>query len=387
MNGEPVRLTLARRRRPPRVLAGHPWAYRSELAECPPAPPGAVADLYAGTRFLGRGTYNPESEIAFRRFTDEEEPLDRDFFVRRLSAARDLRAAAGLLEEPCRLVFSEADGLPGFVLDRYGEVGVLQIGTAGAERFREVFLDALDAVFPGLAIYERSDTPSRAREGLSPRTGPVRGDPPGVVEVSFDGIPVEVDIARGQKTGAYLDARAMRRHLRANAGGATVLDAFAHIGLFSRYAAAGGARAIVAIETDAAAAAAIRRALPEAEVREENAFDLLRAFAREGRRFDRIVLDPPPFTKRARAVEGAIRGYKEINLRALRILAPGGILYTSSCSYHLDRATFLSVLRAAAADARREVRVVASFSADLDHPVLLSFPESDYFKGFALACR
>lgn len=381
-----LRLEWAPRRPParPRILDGHLWAFRGEVRIPAGVAPGRLADLYDGRRFVGRGYVNPRSEIAFRLLARRREAIDAAFFRRRIAAALDLRRRAGLEDEPARLVFSEGDLLPGFLLDRYGGVLVAAFETAGAEALRTPFLEAVAGLLPGLPIHERSDGRGRTLEGLAPRSGPVSGDPPPVVECRFDGIAVRVDIARGQKTGAFLDAREMRRHLRARAAGMRVLDAFAHIGLFGRYAAAGGAREVVFVETDAAAAAAIREALPGAEVLEENAFEVLRRLERAREAFDAVVLDPPAFTRGPSTVEAAARGYKEINLRALRLLRPGGLLYTSSCSYHLSRERFVEILRAAAADARRDVRLVARFGAAPDHPVLLGVPETDYFKGVVL---
>ena len=376
-------LRLARSKRIPRILSGHLWAFRSDLA-APPTLAG-VADLVdSHGRFVGRGLASPRSEICFRLLTRRDEPIDAAFFTRRLDAAIALRRREGLDGEPHRLVFSEGDLLPGFTVDRYGDAAVLGIGTAGAEALRGPFLDALASSCPGLAVLERSDASSRTREGLEPRVEPALGAPPERVTTTFDGISTEIGLLRGQKTGAYLDVRDLRRDLRARSTGARVLDCFAHIGLFSRYAAAGGAAKITAIETDAAAAAQIRTALPEAEVIEENGFDVLRRFEREGREFDRIVLDPPPFTKSARAKPGAARGYKEINLRAMNLLAPGGMLWTSSCSFHMSREEFREVVLDAAADAGRELRVARTFCAAPDHPVHLSVPETDYLKGLRL---
>lgn len=381
-----LRLRLAGRGRP-RILAGHPWVYRSEVDIPAGVTPGALADLLDGRgRFIGRGYVNPRSEIVFRLLSRAREEIDSAFLDRRLGEALALPARRALLGtgDAVRLVFSEGDRLPGFTVDRYDGLLVVSIGTAGAEALRAPFLEALADRFPEDALLDRSEGAGRRREGLPDRVEWVRGRAEVPVRARFDGIEAAVDPVHGQKTGAFLDAREMRRHLRSTAAGARVLDLFAHIGLFARYAVAGGAASVTAVETDAAAAAEIRSALPAAEVVEENAFDVLRGLERGGARFDRIVLDPPAFTKDARSTAGALRGYKEVNLRALRLLAPGGLLYTSSCSYHVGREAFLDVLRAAAADVRRDVRVAASFAAAPDHPVLLAAPETDYFKGFVL---
>lgn len=367
-----------------RILSGHLWAYRSDLQDLKDMAPG-LADLEDERGvFLGRGYINPRSEISFRLLTKKKEPIDAGFFTRSIRAAIDLRKRHGLLDEPCRLVYSEADFLPGFIVDRYANVLVVAIGTAGAEGLKPLFLEALENLFPNDAIYEKSDSGARVLEGISPSVGIRKGNPTSPAAVKMDGIPVEIDFINGQKTGAFLDARLLRRHLRQFAKGCRVLDCFSHIGLFSLYAKAGGASSLTVIETDNRAVSAIRKSLPEATLICENAFDILRRMARDKTVFDRIVLDPPAFTKNATSAGSAARGYNEINLRALKMLPPGGLLYTSSCSYHLSREHFLQILRTAAVDAKKQVRVVESFGASPDHPVLLSVPETDYFKGFVL---
>lgn len=383
----PLRLKSARR--PSRIVAGHVWAYRSEVVLPDGLRPGAVVALHdARGAWIGRGYANPHSEIAFRLLTRRnDEPIDAAFFQRAVHAAWQLRVAHGLANEPCRVVFSEGDGLPGFIVDRYPPVLVVAFGTAGAHALREPFLAALRDLFPDDAIVERSDTARLAHEGVAARVGVMHGAPVLPVPCRFDGIPVTVDPLHGQKTGAFLDAREMRRHLRAHAAGTRVLDCFAHVGLFARYALAGGATTVTCVETDAAAVARLRVDLPQAQVIAEDAFDVLRTLARERAQFDRVVLDPPPFAKDARSTDGALRGYKEINVRGFRLLAPGGLLYTSSCSYHVDRATFLQMLRAAAADAHGDYRVVALYTAAPDHPIRLGVPETDYFKGVIVERR
>lgn len=379
-------LRLKPGRRPSRIMAGHCWAYRSELVLPAGLRPGDVVDLHdARGAWIGRGYVNPHSEIAFRLLTRRsDEAIDAAFFRRAITAAWALREQYGLAEEPCRVVFSEGDGLPGFIVDRYPPVLVVALGTAGAHGLREPFLAALRALFPTDAIVERSDTARLAHEGVRSQVGVLHGAPELPVRCQCDGIAVAVDPLHGQKTGAFLDARELRRHLRAHAADTRVLDCFAHLGLFARYALAGGAAAVTCVETDAAAVAQLRAELPAACVLADDAFEVLRTLVRERAQFDRVILDPPPFAKDARAVAGALRGYKEINVRGMRLLAPGGLLYTSSCSYHVDRAVFMEMLRAAAADAGGDYRIEAVFSAAPDHPVRLGVPETDYFKGVVL---
>ncbi len=417
-------LKLKPTRRAPRIFSGHLWAYQSEIESLDKIPPGSVCDLHDWRgKFIGRGYVNPKSQISFRLLSEQKEDFDQKFFTRILTTCIQQREQEGLLTEPCRLVFSEGDLLPGFTVDSYplrslasgtslasskpsaiaenfgrhtlgihtidSSLLVVVLGSAGAETLREPFLKALATLFPDRPIFERSDTASRKREGLLPQVGFVKGTLSSPLITKFDGIPVKIDFEKGQKTGAFLDAREMRRHLRAHAKGKKILDCFSHIGLFSRYADAGGAATITVVETDKEATQIIREVLPSATIIEENAFEVLRQMVRDKvdkKRFDRVVLDPPAFTKDARSVGGALRGYNEINLRGMQLLNPGGLLYTSSCSYHLTRELFFEMLRNAAKDAGKKFRIVQTFSAASDHPVLLSVPETDYFKGAVLEC-
>lgn len=373
------------RNRRPRILSGHVWAYRSELKIPHDVGVGAIVDL-CDTRgaFIARGYVNPQSEIAFRCMSRTRENIDVDFFRRELHRAQENRTTHGLAGEPHRLIFSEGDLLPGFIVDRYANVLVVALTTAGADLLRDSFLAALRAEFPDCSIIERSDSSIRGKEGLPAFNHVHHGDVPERVACEFDGIPVSVDVHRGQKTGAFLDAREMRRHLRAHAHNARVLDCFSHIGLFTRYAAAGGARELTAVDVDDHALAALKTDLPQTHTECTNAFDLLRAYAAERRAFECVVIDPPPFTKSARAKEGAARGYKEILLRGLQLTAPGGLLYASSCSFHISREEFVMIARDAAADAGRMATLEGIYTAAPDHPIILTIPETDYFKGIIL---
>lgn len=380
-------LKLKPNRRLPRILAGHLWAYQSEIESLEGAPPGSLADLHDSRgKFIGRGYVNPQSQISFRLLSTQKEEFDQKFFNRLLTTCIKQREREGLMTEPCRLVFSEGDLLPGFTVDSYPPLLVVVLGTAGAEALRIPFLQALSELFPDRPIYERSDTASRKREGLLSQIGFVKGTLTSPLATKFDGISVKIDYEKGQKTGAFLDAREMRRHLLKNAKGMTILDCFSHIGLFARYAEAGAAKAITVVETDKEATQIIREALPHAAIIEENAFEVLRQMVRDKIKFDHVVLDPPAFTKDVRSVSGALRGYNEINLRGMQLLNKGGLLYTSSCSYHLTRELFFEMLRNAASDAGKKFKIIQTFSAAPDHSVLLSVPETDYFKGAVLEC-
>jgi 23S rRNA (cytosine1962-C5)-methyltransferase len=391
----PGRVVL-RRGRDRRVRAGHPWVYAGEIdrteGDC--APGGVVDVADPRGRFLGRGHYNPASAIVVRLLTRRPgEAVDAALLRRRIAAAVAYRRLFQPAGEPCRLVFGEGDALPGLVVDRYGPCLVVQIGTLGMDRMRDAIVAALqDAVHPH-GIYERSDLPSRAHEGLPMVTGAIAGEVPDEVEIAVDGVRFAVPLKAGQKTGFYLDHRPARRRVQEHAAGRRVLDVFCNTGAFALYALAGGAREAVGVEIAPEAIAAARRnaAINGLEERltliEGNAFDHMRRLDKEGERFDLIVLDPPAFTKSAQAVAAARRGYKEINLRALRLAAPGAFILTASCSYHIDAGVFLEIVREAAADSGRAATLVAVGGQGPDHPVALAVPETRYLKTALLALR
>ncbi|HEV8335122.1 MAG TPA: class I SAM-dependent rRNA methyltransferase [Candidatus Polarisedimenticolia bacterium] len=372
-----------------RLKGGHLWVYASEIASVDEgAAPGEVVDVRDHRRrFLGRGTYNPASTITVRLLTREpEEGIDRAFFERRIDEALAYRERVFPGETALRLIYGEADLLPGLVVDRYGAYLCVQIGTLGMDRHRALLLTVLRDRLNPAGIYERGDLSSRAHEGLPPAGGPVAGEVPAAIPVRLDGLEFHVRLAEAQKTGLYLDQRLNRRALLPLAAGRTVLDAFCNTGGFGLYALRGGARSLLGVDISAlcVARAAEHAALngfgERCEFEEANAFDRLHALDREGRRFGIVVLDPPAFTKSARNLEAACRGYKEINLRALKILEAGGCLLTSSCSYHLSLADFLSLIREAVADSGRTARLVSVAGQSPDHPVLPGVPETSYLK-------
>jgi 23S rRNA (cytosine1962-C5)-methyltransferase len=367
-------------------LAGHPWIFANEFDPPGGVPPGVELEVKdARGRFVGRGYYNPASQIAIRLFTRRpDETMDAAFFRERIAQARTRRRRFLPEDEPRREIFSEGDHLPGVIVDAYGRFLVLQILTLGIEARRDLLIEALIEAYAPEGILERSDASARVKEGLTPRVGVIHGAVPDRIETAVDGVRFLVRPAKGHKTGAYLDQRPARRRFAAFAAGANVLDAFAYHGLFACYAATAGARSVTAIEASAEACDDLREnaALNEraVEIAHGNAFDLLRRFEEEGRRFDLISLDPPSFTRAADRTGGARRGYKEINIRALRLLAPGGLLFSSSCSYHMGREPFLRILGEAAHDAGRDVRLLELLGASPDHPALLVAPETDYLK-------
>lgn len=379
---------VLRRRGQLRVLRGHPWIYQADVEQTDGAlGKGDLVDVYGtGRRFLGRGYINPDSQILVRLLTRDAEPINAAFFRRRIAAAMDYRQRLAIPSNAIRMVYAEADALPGLLLDCYGDIGVIQILTAGMERLRGVLLPVIQELIHPRGTYLRSDAPSRLLEGLTVEKEFVGTPFDPVVNIQEDDLCFQVNIATGQKTGFFLDQRANRLALRPLAADRQVLDCFCYTGGFALHAAKAGAQRVEGIDNSAEAVAAAtenakRNHLSDrCAFRRGNAFDELRQLQGAGRRFDLIILDPPAFTKSKEALPGALRGYKEINLRAMKLLNTGGILVTSSCSYHLSEATFLQMLEDAATDAKIQCRILAIRTQAPDHPVLLSVPETKYLK-------
>ena len=381
------RLTLKPRREGP-VRGGHPWIFSGAIASgLEGAEPGEpVAVHAAGGRFLAAGYCNPQTPITVRVLTHEEEAIDAALVRRRLDEALALRQAtlpAGL--DAYRVLNGEGDRLPGVVVDRYGDFLVCQFLTAGAARLAPAVVEGLGERLAPRGIFERSEGAVRTEEGLAGARGVLAGEePPARVAIVEDGARFLVDVLHGQKTGFFLDQRESRARVRALAAGRRVLNAFAYTGGMGITAALGGAAEVVSVDTSRPALALAEEAwaangLPAARGRFVVA-DVFE-FLREGSEpYDLIVLDPPPFVRRRRDLAPGLRGYKDVNLQALRRLAPGGWLLTSSCSQHLPRAGFREVVAAAAADAGRVAEVVAEWGHPPDHPVLLAHPEGEYLK-------
>jgi 23S rRNA (cytosine1962-C5)-methyltransferase len=370
----------------------HPWIFKGDVADVSDVDAGsAIAVVDAGGRFVGRGFYNPRPALCCRILTWADEPLDAAFFQRRLEAAVALRAR-GQAQGPtlCRLVWSEADGLPGLVVDRYGPVLVTQCLTLGMARARPVVTAALGAIFPETSVFDMDDPHAAQLEGFSAALGWAGGSGPRTVRVVESGVTFEVAIGTGHKTGLYLDQRENRARVGALARDRDVLDGFSYTAGFACHALRGGARRAVCIESSPEAISGARQNLEingftaQAEIRASNVFDELRRLERDGARFGVVVLDPPPFARSRSALDAAARGYKEINLRALRLLERGGSLFTFSCSHHVSDPMFEEICRDAAADAGVRVRVVDRLGQAHDHPVLLSIPETRYLKGLQL---
>jgi 23S rRNA (cytosine1962-C5)-methyltransferase len=373
----------------------HPWVFSGAIArvEGEPAPGDTVAVLAHDGAPLARAAWSPASQIRARVWSfDPAAVIDEDFLEARLRAAVERRA--GLLDEDhdaCRLVHAESDGLPGLVLDRYGDTAVVQLLSASAERWRDFWPEAIARVSGAKAVYERSDAEVRTLEGLEPRAGPLLGAPPGVVRMREAGLVYEVDVAHGQKTGFFLDQRDNRALASRVAKGCEVLNAFCYTGGFTVAALAGAATRVVSVDTSEEALALGRRNVEANRLNPERAqwvaadvFEYLRKLRDQGRRFGLIVLDPPKFAPTERHVEKAARAYKDINLWAMKLLAPGGRLLTFSCSGAIGPELFQKIVAGAAADARVELVVERRLAASADHPVSIHFPEGEYLKGLAL---
>jgi 23S rRNA (cytosine1962-C5)-methyltransferase len=371
----------------------HPWIFKGDVADASDVEAGSpITVMDAAGRFVGRGFYNPRPALCCRILTWTDEPLDAAFFRRRLEAAVVLRTRGQAQAPPTlgRLVWSEADGLPGLVVDRYGPVLVTQCLTLGMARARPVVTAALGAIVPETSTFDMDDPHAAQLEGFSAALGWAGGSGPRTVRVVESGVMFEVTIGIGHKTGLYLDQAENRARVGALARERDVLDAFSYTAGFACHALRGGARKAVCIESSPEAIAGARQNLElngfttRSEIRASNVFDELRRLERDGARFGIVVLDPPPFARSRAALDAAARGYKEINLRALRLLDPGGILFTFSCSHHVSETMFEEICRDAAADAGVRVRVVERLSQAHDHPVLLSVPETRYLKGLHL---
>lgn len=371
-----------------RVENGHPWVYQSELDYIDgDFDPGDIVDVYNfRQRFIGRGYINPRSQIIVRILTRNEEMIDRQFFKKRIEAAWQYRQLFISEPEYCRLVYGEADFLPALIIDKFGPYMVIQTLALGIDVHKETIVSILEEMFQPEGIYERNDVSVRKLEGLQEKKGYIAGRFPTVIKVEENGIPFYADIENGQKTGFFYDQRENRIFLKQFIAGAEVLDCFCHTGSFAVHAALYGAKKVTSIDISEEAIVlaeknAVLNGVEEiCEFQIANAFDALRAMADEQRQFDVVILDPPAFTKSRSALEGAARGYKEINLRGLKMVRPGGYLVTCSCSYHMDRDLFQAIVVDAARDARRVIRQVEYRTQAKDHPILPAAAETEYLK-------
>jgi len=377
------------------LLKKHPWIFSGAVGRIlgEPGAGDTVRISSAGGEFLAWGAFSPESQIRARVWSfRESERIDGVFFRARLEAAAGRRRAAGFEEagtNAYRLVHGESDGLPGLIVDKYAGCLAVQFLFTGVEKNRDLILEGLESLFPGLPVWERSDTEARMREGLPPRSGLLCGPPvPDRVEIMENGLKFLVDVKEGQKTGFFLDQRDARNALRGFTRGARVLDCFSYTGGFTVSALAGGAAAVTAVDSSAKALGMIADNVaangfdPAAcELVRGDSFEELRRFTVEKRKFDVVVLDPPKLASRKEHLKKAERAYKDANLLALKALAPGGVLFTFSCSGAVGREDFFKIVAWAALDAGAGAAVIGALGQPADHPVALSFPQSEYLKG------
>lgn len=370
-----------------RILSGHPWIFRSDIAQAREVPPGALVRVVgSGGRTLGSAFYSSLSEIRLRMVA-RGQALAEGFLRQRIEAAIRWRETLAPGVVALRLVHGEGDLLPSLVVDRYGDYLVIQTLSQGTDTRKEEIVSILSDLLRPRGILERNDPRVRLLEGLEQKVGLLSGEVPERIEVQENGIVFEVDPWTGQKTGLFLDQRENHLMARSYARG-RVLDGFAYNGGFALHV-AGQAEEVLAVDVSEGAVARIRanaerNRLTNITALDRNVFDLLRELDDKGERFDTVILDPPAFAKSKDAVEKAGRGYKEINLRALKVLRPGGCLITCSCSYHIHEADFEDILAAAAADAGATVSVVEKRRQARDHPVVLGVPETYYLKCFVL---
>ncbi|HXV09017.1 MAG TPA: class I SAM-dependent rRNA methyltransferase [Burkholderiales bacterium] len=378
------------------LLRRHPWVFSGAVARVDgePGMGETVALRASGGAFLAWGAYSPRSQIVARVWSwNEREPPGPALMRVLLARAIAMRGERLADAQAVRLVHGESDGMPGLVVDRYGSVLVLQVSSAGAARWRDAIADALTALTGVHDIYERSDADVLALEGLAQQVGVLRGAAPhDPLIVEEHGLKLAVSALRGHKTGYYLDQRDNRRLVRDLSPGREVLDCFCYTGGFTLSALAGGARRVTAVDSSAEALAAVRDNVQrnglhagQVECVEADVFEQLRRLRNESRRYQLIVLDPPKFAPTAALAQRAARGYKDINLLALKLLAPGGLLVTFSCSGGVSRDLFQKIVAGAAADAGTDAQILRWLSAAPDHPVALGFPEGEYLKG--LLCR
>ena len=372
-----------------RVFEGSPWIYRGQFL--PPKSNEDVGSVVtvvdSHNRFVGRGFYNPQSVIAIRLLTRRhDETIDGSWFARKIRSALHSRADWVGPRDAYRVVNSEADGIAGLIVDKYGPMLVIEVLSRGLVPFMAEILDALVNLLHPTGIYERGDVPVRTREGL-PRTNQlVYGRMESPVFIHEHGVTLSIDLADGQKTGHFLDQYENRGRVASLAGGKAAFDVFCHTGGFGLTAAYHGATSVVAVDIDEGAIAQAKHNAMINGLDERmtfitaNAFDWLRTSSERGPQFDLGILDPPAFTKSKDAVAGALKGYKEINLRAIKLIRPGGILVTSSCSYHVSETDFIGVISDAAKDAKRHVKIIEIRGQGPDHPMLPALPESRYLK-------
>ncbi len=370
-----------------RIFHGHEWVYATEIRKTFGDPqPGDVVTLKDfRDRPLGSAIYNPQSQIVARRFSRRRQDLDLDFFTRRIRQAIEYRERKEIDPRLCRIVWSESDGIPGLIIDRYGDHFSVQTLTLAMDLRKELIRDALVGLLNPKSIVLRNDSPSRRAEGMETGIEMLHGENPGSFVVRVNDLDFEVDLFDGQKTGLYLDQLQSHAEVAKLAKGKRVLDCFTNQGGFALACAKAGAAKVTAVDVSATACDAARHNAKlnglEIDVIEHNVFDFLKHAEPE---YDLIILDPPSFTRNKKTLMDAMRGYKEIHLRSLKLLEKGGILSTFCCSHHASRELFLENLADASVDAKKSLRLMQEHSQRADHPILITIPETGYLKGFTV---
>lgn len=378
---------VLKRKIAPRIANGHPWIFANEINTVEgDAAAGAIVDvLYHDKTFAGRGYYNPQSQIMVRLLTRKKETIDERFFVQRIQRAWEYRKKIGYTEN-CRLIFGEADELPALIIDKFNDYFVIQTMALGIDAWKPAIVQALQQLFSPKGIYERNDVPVRELEGL-PQVKGFLSDPFDTnIIINENGLQFYVDLEHGQKTGYFLDQRDNRRAIEHIAKGAEVLGAFTYTGTFELHAAYYGAKSVLGIDiSESAVAQANRNAQLNGldhicTFQAANAFDVLKGWAKEGRRYDVVMLDPPAFTKSRESIQKAITGYKEINLRGMKMTRNGGFLVTSSCTNLVQPELFLKIIEMAAKDAGKKIRQVTFRAQASDHPIIWGMENTNYLK-------
>lgn len=371
-----------------RVEDGHPWVYSNEIEKIiGDYNIGDIVEVYNfKEKFIGKGYINPKSQITVRIMTrDKNEEIDEEFFRRRIKAAWEYRKKV-IETTCCRVVFGEADFLPALIVDKYSDYLVIQTLAYGMDRWKNTIVKVLNEVFNPKGIYERNDVPVRELEGLNQHKGFLSEPFDTTIQTSENGVKFYVDIAEGQKTGYFLDQKENRASIKDIVKGSDVLDCFCHTGSFSLHAGYFGAKSVLGLDVSEHAVefarknAQLNNLTDVCKFEVHNAFDVLHKWVKEGRRYDVVILDPPAFTKSRSAIEGAIRGYKEINLRGMKLLKPGGFLVTCSCSHYMYPELFMDVIMDAAKDAKKTIRQIEFRTQAKDHPILWNSGETLYLK-------
>lgn len=371
-----------------RVVNGHPWIFANELGDQEgDAAPGDIVSVFTyNGSFVGKGYYNPTSQIRIRILTrDQQEEINDAFFHKQISKAWEYRQRLGYVEN-CRLIFGEADSLPALIIDKFNDYFVIQTLALGIDLWKPAIVSSLQKIFNPKGIYERNDVPVRELEGLPQQKGFLSEPFDTQIILRENGLKFHVNIDTGQKTGYFLDQQDNRREIQHIVKGANVLEAFCYTGTFSMHAAQYGASSVLGLDiSDHAIEIARNNALLNGfqdicTFEAANAFDVLKAWSKEGRRFDVVMLDPPAFTKSRENIQKAITGYKEINLRGMKLVKPGGFLVTASCTHLVSPEQFLQTIQLAAKDVRRQLRQVAWRTQAADHPIVWQIPNTQYLK-------